>query len=427
MLSDDIKAATDRQHFLAVRNSYLTSARPIQSPEHLKGRAQTLNALIDALSSPGRHAFIYGYRGVGKSSLAQTTAYQLQSSFASPILIACEPASTFGSICADIIHIAANVKPLERKDQTKLNLGASVAGYGGNLGVEKTPTSPREINITSVNEAISYFRNVCEGKPGFLVVVDEFDQLTVAEEHQKFALLIKQLSDQRLPVQFIFCGIAESIERLFSQHESIFRQIHSVLVKRLDPQGCIDIIEDAASALKIEIRNDYKYRIAQISDGFPSFVHLIAEKVFTAAFDSGVSAINQDAYEKGILEAIGSVELSLKRSYESTLHRNTHKYEHVIWAVANDKLLEVNVDTIWGHYNTICEQQKIAPVTRSNMNSKLSQLTKQQYGSLLEKPRRSNYTFSESMMRAYARLRAERHGCHLGPENPALVVRKNAA
>ena len=112
----------------------------------------------------------------------------------------------------------------------------------------------------------------------------------------------------------------------------------------------------------------------------------------------------------------------MKRDYENALHRNTHKYEHVIWAIANDKLLDVNVDMIWSHYNSICDQIKVRPVTRTNLTTKLNQLAKDQYGNLLFKPRRSNYTFSEKMMRAYARLRAERHGCHLGPENPALVA-----
>jgi hypothetical protein len=327
-------------------------------------------------------------------------------------------------VCQDVIRLALSVDPLERKGQTKFNFGASLGGYGGNIGVERGPLQPRQgIEISSVNDAISHFKSACERfPPGFIVVIDEFDQLTVPEEHGRFALLLKQLSDQKIPVRLIFCGIADSIEKLFSQHGSIFRQVHCELVDRLSLQACLEIIDDASNALKIEMRKDYKFRIAQISDGFPAFVHLISEKVFTAAFDRNSHAVTQEAYEQGILEAIGSVELTLKRSYENALHRNTHKYEHVIWAIANDKLLDVNIDMIWKHYNSICEELHITPVTRSNVTTKLNQLAQSLYGSLLAKPRRSNYTFSEKMMRAYTRLRAERHGCHLGPENPALVA-----
>ncbi len=35
----------NRQEFLKIRNSYLTSATPIQSPEHLKGRQRSLQVL----------------------------------------------------------------------------------------------------------------------------------------------------------------------------------------------------------------------------------------------------------------------------------------------------------------------------------------------------------------------------------------------
>lgn len=412
-----------REEFLMIRNSYLTSAQPIQSPQHLKGRVRALQILQDALTSPGRHAFIYGYRGVGKSSLAQTTAFQLQHAGGAPILIGCEPISSFSQICADVARIALSADLLEKKGQTKLNFGANFAGYGGTLGVERSQDR-HNLQISSVNDAVAYFRTACERFPfGFIVVIDEFDQLAAAEEHNRFALLLKQVSDQQIPIRFIFCGIAETIDQLFSQHASIFRQVHCELVDRLSLQACLEIIEDASKALKIEMRDDFRYRIAQISDGFPAFVHLISEKVFTATYDRRETAVDQDAYEQGILEAIGSVELTLKRSYENALHRNTHKYEHVIWAVADDKLLDVNIDMIWQHYNQICDQMRIAPVTRANVTTKLNQLAQPQYESLLLKPRRSNYTFSEKMMRAYARLRAERHGCHLGPENPGLTAR----
>lgn len=415
------RASELREKFLMVRNIYLTSARPIQSPEHLKGRAKSLKALVDALTSPGRHAFIYGFRGVGKSSLAQTTAFQLQQSASAPILIGCEPASTFAQICSDILRIALATDPLETKGKTnKLTLGGSVSGYGANIGLEKSQVR-QELTINSINDAIAYFKKACElFSPGFIVVIDEFDQLTNIEDHKRFALLLKQLSDQNVRVRFIFCGIAESIEKLFSQHESIFRQIHSEQVERLSLQAGLDILDDAAAALKMEIQDNFRYRIAQISDGFPSFVHLISEKVLTATFDEGYTAVNQKTYELGIMEAIGSVELSLKRSYETALHKNTHKYEHVIWAVAADELLEANVDMIWAHYSAICDKTGINPVTRINLNTKLNQLSQVAYGNLLAKPRRSNYTFSEKMMRAYARLRAERQGCELGPENPGI-------
>lgn len=119
--------------------------------------------------------------------------------------------------------------------------------------------------------------------------------------------------------------------------------------------------------------------------------------------------------------AINSVELTLKNHYESAVHRNTKKLEPIVWAIAADKLLEVNVDTIWNNYVKICTDVKILPEDRKRVASYVSTMCKPNYGSILFRQRHANYTFAEKMMRAYARLRAEKDGCQIGAENPDYV------
>ena len=55
----------------------VNAATPIRSIQHLKGRQQQLQEIERALYAPGRHIFIYGDRGVGKSSLAATAAISI--------------------------------------------------------------------------------------------------------------------------------------------------------------------------------------------------------------------------------------------------------------------------------------------------------------------------------------------------------------
>src|SRR4029078_8870965 len=76
----------------------LSPSRPIRTPEHLRGRERDLVTIKRALYATGRHIFIYGDRGVGKSSLAATAAYQYQSSDAEPIFIAGSLDETFNSL-----------------------------------------------------------------------------------------------------------------------------------------------------------------------------------------------------------------------------------------------------------------------------------------------------------------------------------------
>lgn len=407
----------DRQNFIKRRSQYLTAA-PIQSAEHLKGRDRALRSLVNALEAPSRHAFIYGHRGVGKSSLAHTAAYQLQTSLGPPILLACDAASTFETVCRDILVGAFDINPLEKKGQARFQIQGGMPGILSASYGRDTERARQPLVVGTVNEAITYLKSaVSQFSQGFTIVLDEFDQLSNPTCHKKFATLIKQLSDQRIPIRIIFVGIAETIDSLFAEHESIFRQVHSEEVERLLPQACLDILTDAEAALEIRLKDSFRYRIAQISDGFPYFVHLMAEKIFTASYDVDESTVSLESYHKGLEDALASVEFSFKKTYDDALHRNTKKYEHVTWAAASDKLLDVNVEQIWLSYQKICSQIDVAPVKRANMQSKLSQLTTPQYSSILKKTRRSNYTFAEKMMRAYARLRAAQSGCILGPEN----------
>ena len=83
-------------------DTVLPPSRPIQSVEFLRGRASQLEEIRRALYSPGRHLFIHGYRGVGKTSLAQTAAFQNQSSDGAPIFLSSADA-TFEQLIHDMV------------------------------------------------------------------------------------------------------------------------------------------------------------------------------------------------------------------------------------------------------------------------------------------------------------------------------------
>lgn len=69
----------DRKEFVKKLNTIVFPSQPIISIEHLHGRQNELSRIEKALSLTGRHVFIFGDRGVGKSSLAASAANLLQS------------------------------------------------------------------------------------------------------------------------------------------------------------------------------------------------------------------------------------------------------------------------------------------------------------------------------------------------------------
>lgn len=422
----------DRDVFYQTLFTYLTASQPIRSRSHLKGRADDLKRLTSALLSPGRHAFIFGFRGVGKTSLAQTALFGIQAEHGkSPILASCERNSTFLSVMTDVIRQMADLNPIEVKQATVVGANGNLLGFGASATKTLTRLDDN-FRPNDVGEVIAALEYVCATRmTSFVILIDEFDVLENQYEHERFAALLKQVSDRRIDVKFIICGVADSVERMFTSHASLSRQMHTEEVHQLGWQPRFDIIDDAAAALQLTVDFNIKSRIAAVSDGFPSFVHLVSEQVFSTAFEMGKDYVTSEAFQKGVNLAVTSVDRPLRKEYEDAIRKNTTKSEPVLWAVAADKHFEINVDQAWKHYIDIIEMmseknpddQEIAPISKANFNTKLNSLCKPAYGLLLEKPRRANYTFREKRMRAYARLRAEQASCQIGYDSigPSVV------
>ena len=98
----------DQESFVHKLVEVVFSSGPIRSIEHLFGREEYLTQIERALFLPGRNVFIYGDRGVGKSSLGATAAYQYQSTDAQPIFVSGSIDDTFKSIVANIANLGLN-------------------------------------------------------------------------------------------------------------------------------------------------------------------------------------------------------------------------------------------------------------------------------------------------------------------------------
>jgi uncharacterized protein len=106
----------NRDGFEAVLKEKLSPTTPIRTPEALKGREKILEEVRRSFVQPGRHVFIHGDRGVGKTSLAQTAAIQHQSSDGAPIFIGCDNASTFYAVARNISQKLASGDPTVSKE-----------------------------------------------------------------------------------------------------------------------------------------------------------------------------------------------------------------------------------------------------------------------------------------------------------------------
>ena len=291
---------------------------------------------------------------------------------------------------------------------------------GGKRG--KTTEEVRIGDLRSLNEIISALREICKGhNKDRVVVFDEFELVEAPEDRRLFGDLIKQLSDQEIPVRAIFCGIGKSVTALLDDHPSAPRYLAAVELTRLSYDARFEIIKGAESALGVEVEHNTKYRIAMISDGFPHYIHLICEKLFWEMYDDDeiAKSSNIDHYKMAIQAAVEDAQPYLQGMYDKAVRKYLRDYEQVLWAAADHPNLDRRSIEIFQSYCSLMDALKNNEIlTRDKFNQRLNALKTPSHGSVLVGNRQGWYRFKESMLRGYVRLRAEQQGVMLTADHP---------
>jgi uncharacterized protein len=421
-----LRSFEDRHGFANRLNQLVSPSQPIQSIEHLYGRAHELDQIDKALYAPGRHVFIYGDRGVGKSSLAAAAARQYQSSDAIPLDIACGPDASLYSIVANIALQALSQSRLRSK-KTSTKAGVSWRF----LTLERTAEEvARDLHaeIRTVLDAVEVLREVSEvhsEKP--IVVLDEFDRIQDAATRHIFADLIKHLGDKKIHLKFIFTGVAASLDELLGAHQSAIRQLATIELGRLSWDARWDIALAVTRAFQLELPRDIYVRIAAVSDGFPYYVHLIIEKMLWRVWEdtADVETVTWEHYRDGLKDAIDSINAELRRPYELAVTQRTDDYEEVLWSTADGEYLKRFTDDMFDSYLYIMKQRAgRLPLSLDKFKARIRALRTDRSGAILiaQDTRRGMYWYRETMLRGYVRMQAEANGIELvGDKDPTTA------
>lgn len=389
----------------------INPATPIKSIEHLKGRDNFLIEIKRTLFSAGRHIFIFGDRGVGKSSLAATAAAQYQSSDAEPISVGGAVDETFTSIIANIA-----LQALKRKKYESVKAQRSVSmewrGLKWSTGDEVSGLDLAS-QIKTVGDAAELLKQVAEKhseKP--TVVLDEFDMIPDPKERSRFASLLKQLGDQSINIKFLITGVGQSCEELLGAHPSAHRQIATIELPRLGWDARREIVTEAAEAFGLDVDNDVNWRIALISDGFPYYIHLIMQQILWQVFtdEEPCTMVTWDHFYGGLNAAIRQTNVELKRPYEKAVLHRSDEFEDVVWSTADgDELLRPLGDMYASFSRIITKREGRKSLDQQKYNEMIRKLKTSAYGEVMAQvPGRVGwYMYREKMLRGYVRMQAE--------------------
>ena len=173
-------------------------------------------------------------------------------------------------------------------------------------------------------------------------------------------------------------------------------------------------------AVGVIVGQNHLLRIGQISDGFPSYIHLIGEQLMWSMFDDAepVSQCAQRHFEEGVHLAVQEAETTLKIIYDTAVQKYSDDYEEVLWALADHHLLRRQTTEIYdkSYLRIMSERPDRKKLTKPQFSARLNNLKTGRHGEIIIGKGAGWYEFKENIVRGYVRLRAENDGMHLGME-----------
>ncbi len=412
----------DRAEFRALKRQFVHPAKEVSHPTQLVGRDRELRLVEHGFERDGAHIFIWGRRGVGKTSLAHSAIAEHNDLVVSGPAIGCEPASTVKQILGDIIRRAVRKDSgLLQKDGLRLKLGA----FGQSL--EKGWTGGHhEVPIETVNQASDVLHEIFvsdyETHRSTAVIIDEFDQLGRQDTVAFLTALAKQMSVDDVKVKLIFCGVASDLEALIGSHESVGRYIAAVKLEVLPDDKIWDIVRNIFCEFHLEVPRGQLVRIGQVACGYPTFAHLISDEILNVAFEQGFGerAVSQEIFDEAMRRSAASAATHLQGAYERATMKGTDRYVEVLWAVSNGPhIQERQYKDVREDYLRIMGDRSDRDTIEKDatFRNHVNALCADSHGSVLIRPRAGWYRFKDPMFRGYVRMLAYNAGVELGDES----------
>jgi Cdc6-like AAA superfamily ATPase len=308
MLSD-----TQKRQLRHKVGTLFSPSAPVAVESLFAGRTKQLRTLLDAIPLRGRHAIVYGERGVGKTSLARVlTAFMTidaDGDVATPYA-SCDSTDTFDSVWRKVF---ADL-PVMWEDP---EASPPVAQEG-----TAADTLPTDTHLTP--EWVRRYLEHYGQDRTLVVVIDEFDCFPDKSERRLFAETIKLLSDRSVPATVLLVGVSDDVSSLLAEHASIERALVQVQMPRMSRNELQEIIDKALAGVSMKMEPLAADRITFLSQGLPHYTHLLGLETAKQAIDAGTMTISLDHVRLAVHTAIENAQATIRESYHRAT-RSAHK------------------------------------------------------------------------------------------------------
>jgi energy-coupling factor transporter ATP-binding protein EcfA2 len=292
----------ERLRLRAKVDQAFSPSAPINHFALFAGREEQVKAISNAIGVRGRHAILYGDRGVGKTSLVTVLNEIYADLYAGPsgIRIAkvnCDASDDFFNVWR---------KMFEKID----------------LIVEGHDSLPEELDLSDLMPEYvgpGEVSRICEtaslGTRGLVLIFDEFDCLG-DKYRSMFAPTIKDLSDNSVSTTILLVGVSQDVKDLIAEHASVDRCLVQIPMPVMSNEEINQLIDKAISPLDISIEPSALSMIVLLSQGLPHYAHLLGQESAYVAVDDGRKHITIDDVNQGITGAIKNARHSTRTDYQ---------------------------------------------------------------------------------------------------------------
>ncbi|MBP1314370.1 Cdc6-like AAA superfamily ATPase [Herbaspirillum sp. 1173] len=392
MATRHISAQSDWDFIFQEVTDAFSPGAPVQEKDLFAGRAAQILSLHDAVLQRGRHAIVYGERGVGKTSLANILRLVMHRPNKEVIYVRvnADPNDTFTSLWTKVFKRISFAVEVEGVLQNR-TFADDITG----------PLSPDDVQLLLSNFSPNQTP---------IIVLDEFDRILDKSVTTQVADTIKSLSDYSTNATVIIVGVAEDVSSLILGHNSITRSLIQVQMPRMSTDELSEIILTRFKRCGVKTDEDAVWKMVFLSRGLPYYTHLLAMHSARYCIEKKSLFVGHDDVDQAIGRSLSELDQSIKERYHTAVksQRGETLYASVLLACAltpPDELGQFQQSAVASSLNRLIPGKNYLPSTYAlHMNS----FCEEERGCVLQRfgsSRNFRYRFADPMMQPFVILK----------------------